>query len=416
MTLRNFIAVAALVCGSFAAGASVNVVPQPVSVEEHKGQFTLTPKTSIGYSGDLGEYAAYLDSVLLQSTGYDLRVVPGIAKADIALSVDSEAIGAPEGYRLEVGPKRVSVVGADKGGLFYGIQTLLQLFPEGIHADRPQRHVEWTAPCVSIYDAPERPWRGMMLDVARYFHDVDYVKHYIDMMAMYKLNKLQFHMIDDSGWRMESKKYPRLTEVGAYAGSGPDRLGGYYTQDQIRDIIEYGRLRNVEIIPEIEFPAHILSAVVAYPWLSCTGLQHELPRQHLIRRELLCVGKESSMKFLSDILDETVELFPSKYINIGGDEAVYDRWEKCPDCQALLKREGLSKASELQGWLTDTVARMMADRGRTVIGWEEIITRGDVSTPVVALIWHNVADSTSAAEKDHARRDQGRRLDAADLA
>lgn len=401
MTLRNFIAVAALVCGSFAAGASVNVVPQPVSVEEHKGQFTLTPKTSIGYSGDLGEYAAYLDSVLLQSTGYDLRVVPGIAKADIALSVDSEAIGAPEGYRLEVGPKRVSVVGADKGGLFYGIQTLLQLFPEGIHADRPQRHVEWTAPCVSIYDAPERPWRGMMLDVARYFHDVDYVKHYIDMMAMYKLNKLQFHMIDDSGWRMESKKYPRLTEVGAYAGSGPDRLGGYYTQDQIRDIIEYGRLRNVEIIPEIEFPAHILSAVVAYPWLSCTGLQHELPRQHFISRDLLCVGKESSMKFLSDILDETVELFPSKYINIGGDEAVYDRWEKCPDCQALLKREGLSKASELQGWLTDTVARMMADRGRTVIGWEEIITRGDVSTPVVALIWHNVADSTFASEKGH---------------
>lgn len=401
MTLRNFIAAAAVALGVFAAGATVNVVPRPVSVEEHDGHFTLTSKTSIGYADGLKEYAMYLDSILLQSTGYELPVVAGTSKAAIALSIDSAAVGASEGYRLEVGRKRVTVVGADRGGLFYGLQTLLQLFPEQIHSDRPVRNVEWNAPCVSIFDSPERPWRGMMLDVARYFHDVDYVKHYIDMMAMYKLNKLQFHMIDDSGWRMESKKYPRLTEVGAYAGMGPSRLGGYYTQDQIRDIIEYGRLRNVEIIPEIEFPAHILSAVVAYPWLSCTGLQHELPRQHFISRDLLCVGKESSMKFLADILDETVELFPSKYINIGGDEAVYDRWEECPDCQALLKREGLSKASELQGWLTDTVARMMADRGRTVIGWEEIITRGDVSTPVVALIWHNVADSVFASSKGH---------------
>lgn len=401
MTLRNFIAAAAVALGVFAADAAVNVVPRPVSVEEHDGQFTLTSKTSIGYAEGLEEYAMYLDSILLQSTGYELPVVAGTSKAAIALSIDSAAVGASEGYRLEVGRKRITVVGADKGGLFYGLQTLLQLFPEQIHSDRPARNVEWNAPCVSIFDAPERPWRGMMLDVARYFHDVDYVKHYIDMMAMYKLNKLQFHMIDDSGWRMESKKYPRLTEVGAYAGTGPSRLGGYYTQDQIRDIIEYGRLRNVEIIPEIEFPAHILSAVVAYPWLSCTGLQHELPRQHFISRDLLCVGKESSMKFLFDILDETVELFPSKYINIGGDEAVYDRWKECPDCQALLKREGLSKASELQGWLTDTVARMMADRGRTVIGWEEIITRGDVSTPVVALIWHNVADSVFASSKGH---------------
>ena len=287
MTLRNFIAAAAVALGVFAAEAAVNVVPRPVSVEEHDGQFTLTSKTSIGYAEGLEEYAMYLDSILLQSTGYELPVVAGTSKAAIALSIDSAAVGASEGYRLEVGRKRITVVGADKGGLFYGLQTLLQLFPEQIHSDRPARNVEWNAPCVSIFDAPERPWRGMMLDVARYFHDVDYVKHYIDMMAMYKLNKLQFHMIDDSGWRMESKKYPRLTEVGAYAGTGSSRLGGYYTQDQIRDIIEYGRLRNVEIIPEIEFPAHILSAVVAYPWLSCTGLQHELPRQHFISRDLL---------------------------------------------------------------------------------------------------------------------------------
>ncbi|MDE6524613.1 MAG: beta-N-acetylhexosaminidase, partial [Paramuribaculum sp.] len=183
MTLRNFIAAAAVALGVFAAGATVNVVPRPVSVEEHDGHFTLTSKTSIGYADGLKEYAMYLDSILLQSTGYELPVVAGTSKAAIALSIDSAAVGASEGYRLEVGRKRVTVVGADRGGLFYGLQTLLQLFPEQIHSDRPVRNVEWNAPCVSIFDSPERPWRGMMLDVARYFHDVDYVKHYIDMMA-----------------------------------------------------------------------------------------------------------------------------------------------------------------------------------------------------------------------------------------
>ena len=382
-----------------AAAGKVAIVPQPVELKEMPGEFTLTPKTTISCDAALKEYAEYLRDAVAGSTGFDLNIVG--KKGDISLAVDSAAVGKAEGYRLTVTTKGVSVTGADKGGLFYGIQTLLQLFPSEIYSPVRVRNVAWTAPCVSVYDAPERPWRGMMLDVARYFHDKDYVKHYIDMMAMYKLNKLQFHLIDDSGWRLESEKYPRLTEVGAYAGPEHNKLGGYYTRDDIREIIDYGRLRNVEIIPEIEFPAHVLSAIVAYPWLSCTGLQHELPRQHFISRDLLCVGKDTTIKFISDILDETVELFPSKYINIGGDEAVYTRWQECPDCRALMEREGLTEASQLQGWLTDSVARMMARKDRTVIGWEEIITRGDVSTPVVALVWHNVADSALAVPGGH---------------
>ena len=221
----------------------------------------------------------------------------------------------------------------------------------------------------------------MMLDVSRYFYDKEFVKKYIDMMAMYKLNKLQFHLIDDSGWRLEIKKYPRLTEVGAWAGPDHNRLGGFYTQEDIKELIAYGQVRNVEIIPEIEFPAHILSAVVAYPWL--------------------CVGKESSLQFLRDVLDETVRLFPSSYINIGGDEAVYTRWEECPDCQKVMKREGLKKASELQGYLTNVVAEMMKEKNRTVVGWEEIFLRGDVKTPVVGLIWHNVRDTLLATQRGH---------------
>lgn len=394
-----FVLLAALCTG--VASARISIVPAPAEMQEKSGSFTLDRKCTIGYGSGLEEYAAYLKGVIDASTGWELNTVAGTAKAQIRLSVDPSMVAKPEGYVLDVTPKYVSVTGADKGGLFYGIQTLLQLFPEQIYADRPQRGVKWSAPCVTVKDAPERPWRGMMLDVARYFHDKDYVKRYIDMMAMYKLNKLQFHLIDDSGWRLESEKYPRLTEVGAYAGPEHNKLGGFYTRDDIREILDYARLRNVEVIPEIEFPAHILSAVVAYPWLSCTGLQHELPRQHFISRDLLCVGKDSSIKFITDILEETIELFPSKYINIGGDEAVYTRWEECPDCQALMKREGLSKASELQGWLTDSVARMMARHDRTVIGWEEIITRGDVSTPVVALIWHNVADTALVKPGGH---------------
>lgn len=390
-----------LVCAGLSAAGRVSVVPQPVSLVERSGEFRLTSATTISYGAGLEEYAAYLRDVLEPSTGFDLAISAKPSKTGIILAVDSAAVGKPEGYTLEVTPKAVTVTGADNGGLFYGIQTLLQLFPSEIYSSRRVKGVEWTAPCVSVADAPERPWRGMMLDVARYFHDKDYVKHYIDMMAMYKLNKLQFHLIDDSGWRLESEKYPRLTEVGAYAGPEHNKLGGYYTRDDIREIIDYARLRNVEVIPEIEFPAHVLSAIVAYPWLSCTGLQHELPRQHFISRDLLCVGKESTMKFISDILDETVELFPSRYINIGGDEAVYTRWKECPDCQALMEREGLTDVSQLQGWLTDSVARMMARKDRTVVGWEEIITRGDVSTPVVALIWHNVSDSTLAVPGGH---------------
>ena len=254
---------------------------------------------------------------------------------------------------------------------------------------------------MKIVDHPERPWRGMMLDVARYFYDKEFVKKFIDMMAMYKLNKLQFHLIDDSGWRLEIKKYPRLTEVGAWAGPDSRRLGGFYTQDDIREILEYARLRQVEVIPEIEFPAHMLSAVVAYPWLGCTGKQHEVPDQHFISRDLLCVGKESSYQFLKDVLDETVALFPSKYINIGGDEAVYTNWEQCPRCQEVMKREGLSKVSELQGYLTNVVADMMKKKNRTVIGWEEIIQRGKLNEQVVALMWHNVGDTIQATRTGH---------------
>ena len=381
--------------------APVSIIPMPVQMEQTQGVFVLPEKIVIAYDPAFKGQAEYLQELLAQSTGRVAVMKEGKAKGTIVLRTDAGAHLKAEAYTLSVTKKGVDIVAADANGAFYGIQSLLQLFPAEIYSKKWQRATTWTAPCVEIADAPERPWRGMMLDVARYFYDKEFVKKYIDMMAMYKLNKLQFHLIDDSGWRLEIKKYPRLTEVGAWAGTDTKRLGGFYTQDDVRELVAYAQVRGVELVPEIEFPAHILSAVVAYPWLSCTGVQHEVPTRHFISRDLLCAGKETSIQFLQDVLEETAELFPSAYINIGGDEAVYNRWEQCPDCQALMKREGLTKASELQGYLTNVVVKMMKKKQRTLIGWEEIIMRGEVSEPVVALIWHNVADSIHATKTGH---------------
>ena len=395
-----WLALLPLACGRLGA-QGVDIVPRPLHVETAADSFRLRSDMAITCDAPLAPQARYLQETLAGPTGWDLELRPGARRADIRLTLADSASLPAEGYRLTVERRRVSIEAADAAGAFYGVQSLLQLFPPEVYDRVRRRGVSWAAPCVRISDAPNRPWRGMMLDVARYFFDKEFVKKYIDMMAMYKLNRLQLHMIDDSGWRLEIKKYPRLTQVGAWAGPDENRLGGYYTQDDMRELIAYARVRGVEIVPELEFPAHILSAIVAYPELGCTGEQHKVPVQHFISRDLLCVGKESSLRFLEDVLDEVCALFPSPVIGIGGDEAVYTRWEQCPRCRAVMEREGLTKASELQGWLTNVVARMAARRGRTVLGWEEIIQRGRVETPVTALIWHNVADTIQATRTGH---------------
>lgn len=380
----------------------IDIIPKPNSVELMGGSdFVLNERTVIRYDAASEAQASYLREFLQTSTGFELRMLESGSGRGIKLSVDPTVVSDAEGYVLKSDSRSVTIVGHDAAGVFYGIQTLLQLFPVEIYSGTVVRGVDWKLPPLVIKDAPERPWRGMMLDVARYFYNKDFVKKYIDMMAMYKLNKLQFHFIDDSGWRLEIKKYPALTEVGAWASTGAYPLGGYYTQEDIKEIIEYASVRGVEIIPEIEFPAHMLSAIVAYPWLSCTGLQHQVPNQHFISRDILCVGKQSSFDFLRDVLEETVALFPSDYINIGGDEAVYTSWEKCPDCQRVVKEQRLEDASELQGYLTNVVAEMMKEKGKTVVGWEEIVMRGQVNTPVVGLVWHDVSDSLKIANAGH---------------
>lgn len=397
---KQIIALSLLLLSSLGVVAqqSVSIIPQPQRVEQRQGAFSLTQKTVINYSPELQEQAQWLADRLNQSTGWDLRMQQGSHKGGISLSVSPKDVPASEGYKLSVTPKSVAIVGHEASGVFYGLQTLMQLLPPAVWSPCKQKDVQWSLPCADISDAPSHPYRGYMLDVSRYYYDLSFLKKCVDWMSAYKLNKLQLHLIDDSGWRLEIKKYPRLTEFGAWAGDDAHRLGGYYTQEQMRELVHYASVRGVEIIPEIEFPAHTLSAIVAYPWLSCEGKQHEVQTEQSISEEILCVGKDSVMQFLRDVLDETMDIFPSKYINIGGDEAVYKRWETCPRCQALMKRQGLTKASELQGYLTNVVNDYLGTKGRTVIGWEEVMMRGKVNRPLVAMTWHNPSDTVKAKE------------------
>ncbi len=378
----------------------VNIIPKPQRVEMRSGKFAIEQDTKIIYANGLEQSAEYLQDLLKGSTGWALDIANGSGKKH-AINLVINTMLDKESYTLAIDSQGITIAAADNAGVFYGIQTMLQLFPSSIYSSSLVEGVEWTAPAIYVADTPKYKWRGMMLDVARYFYDKEFVMKYIDMMAMYKLNILQLHLIDDSGWRLEIKKYPRLTEVGAWAGEDGKRLGGFYTQDDIRQIVEYAAVRNVDVIPEIAFPAHMLSAVVAYPWLSCEEVQLEVPTQHYISRDLLCVGKESSYEFLKNVFEEVFELFPSKYVNIGGDEVVPEKWAKCPHCQKVIEREGLDHPQKLQGYLTNIVTEMMKEHGKTVVGWEEAVMSGQVNNKMVGMVWRNLKSTKEVLEGGH---------------
>ncbi|MFI3315295.1 MAG: beta-N-acetylhexosaminidase, partial [Rikenellaceae bacterium] len=382
--------------------SEINLIPKPQKLEITEGEnYTITSKTTINYSEELKDLALLLSDYIYAPTGIKLETTLSSkgGKNTIQLAIDN-SIESREGYILDITSKGVTIKAKTGAGAFYGVQTLLQLLPAQIESEKLV-NIDLTLPAVAISDQPQFEWRGVMLDVSRYFYSKDFVLRFIDMMSMYKMNTLHFHLVDDSGWRLEIKKYPLLTSIGAFAGEGENRTGGFYTQDDIKEMIKYGELRGVEIIPEIEFPAHMLSAVVAYPWLSCRDEQLKMPLQHYISKDLICVGQERSIEFLKDVLEETFELFPSKYVHIGGDEAVYTYWESCPHCQEIMKKEGLSRAAELQAYLTNIVAEIAEKHGRTIVGWDEILERGKVDKPVVSMIWRNINNVEHVLNSEH---------------
>lgn len=399
---KSFLAALLMAAASFSgakAQSAAHILPLPQNITQQQGHYSITQRTVVSCHPTLQPQAEWLIDRLGQSTGWDLTLrADAPRKGGISLRIDTVAVTAAEGYRLTVTSKGVDITAHDAAGAFYGLQSFLQLLPAQVMSPMRQKGTAWDVPCTTVIDAPAHPYRGYMLDVGRRYYDLSFLKKCVDWMSTYKLNKLQLHLIDDSGWRLEIKKYPRLTSVGAWAGKDEKRIGGYYTQEDMRELVAYAKVRGVEVIPEIEFPAHIQSAIAAYPWLSCRGKQLEVPTQHFISEDILCIGKDSVMQFLRDVLDETMDIFPSKYINIGGDEAIYKRWEECPRCQALMKREGLSKVGELQGYLTNVVNDYVSKRGRTVVGWEEVMMRGKVNHPLVSMLWHDPADTVKVRE------------------
>ena len=329
--------------------------------------------------------------------------------------VTDESLPA-EGYELNVDGEGIEVRASQFPGFLYALQSLGQLLPAAVYGTEPAPDAAWEVPCVKIADAPRFAYRGMHLDVARHFFSVDEVKRYIDVMAIHKLNTLHWHLTDDQGWRIEIKRYPELTAVGSIRKATVVRkewgtydgtpYGGFYTQDEIRDVVKYAADRGVTVIPEIDLPGHMLAALTAYPELGCTGGPYEVWGRWGVADDVLCPGREKTFEFLEGVLTEVMELFPSEYIHIGGDECPKVRWEKCPRCQAKIRQLGLKDDGEhtaehyLQSYVTDRIGKFLARHGRRIIGWDEIL-EGRAPSDAVVMSWRGSEGGIAAAKLGH---------------
>ena len=388
------------------------LIPRPAEVTWQPGEVQLKETTRIAFAQpEARDEAETLAALLRPATGLPLPVGPmpaGSAQQSglILLGIDggAQSESGAEGYRLEVSPgPLIRITGAKAAGLFYGGQTLRQLLPAAIYATTPQASVNWKVPCCHIEDQPRFRWRGLLLDDCRYFFGKEYVMRMIDRMAVHKLNTLQWHLADDQGWRIEIKKYPKLTEIGAWRnetmGDG-QRYGGFYTQDEIREVVAYAARRHVNIVPEIEMPGHSLAVLTAYPELSCSGGPFQVRTTWGIEESVYCAGNDATFVFLRNVLDELLALFPSPYIHVGGAECPKVHWKECPKCQARIRSEGLKDEEELQGYFTRTIHNYLASKGRRPVGWDEILA-ANVPPNATVMSWRGMDGARKAAELDH---------------
>ena len=399
------------------AGETISVIPQPQSLTVLPGEFELTAKTKITFASGEVE-AKLLASTLRKSTGFKLPVSPGstlAAKSEITLLLQTnllEKLGA-EGYELSVKENYVGITAPTTAGLFYGAQTFLQLLPPEVFSAKKQKGISWKAPAAEISDSPRFGWRGFMLDVSRHFFTVDEVKRVLDLMALYKLNTFHWHLVDDQGWRIEIKKYPKLTSVGAWRdgiGFGLDparstrydkkgRYGGFFTQKQIREVVAYAAARHITVVPEIEMPGHSSAALMAYPQFACEGAKISMPDKGGVFTGVYCAGKDSTFEFVSNVLAEVAPLFPGKYIHIGGDEVVKSNWLACADCQARLKSTGLTNMHALQSYFIGRVEKIVNAQGKSLIGWSEI-REGGLAPSAALMDWIGGGAESAASGHD----------------
>lgn len=382
------------------------IIPKPAKMEAGEGSFELTPKTVIWAQAGAAPEARYLAKTLAPATGFELQVSesPSSAPAQQAilfkLAPELARLGE-EGYQLSVDKELVVASAPKPAGLFYAGQSLLQLLPAEILSKKAVSSKQWTIPCVKIEDQPRFAWRGHLFDVGRHFFTVDEVKRAIDLMAFYKLNRLHWHLTEDQGWRIEIKRYPELTRTGSWrTEKDGSRYGGFYTQDQVRDIVAYAAERHVTVVPEIELPGHSSAALTSYPELGCTGGPYKVANGWGVFKDVYCAGQDQTFTFLENVLDEVLALFPSQYIHIGGDECPKDSWKACPKCQARIKAEGLKDEHELQSFVIRHFDKYLAERGRRLIGWDEIL-EGGLAPGAVVQSWRGIQGGIDAANSGH---------------
>lgn len=404
------------------AQTSLSVIPAPVKIEQHSGNFSLSNKTVILSSSTKDLPAIqFLNHYLQQYYGFSLRTVKKASTNFIRLK-SSSGVGdtaRPEGYTLQINPSGIEIKGNSTAGTFYGIQTLIQLLP-----------VEKTSllqlPVVSVEDYPRFGYRGALLDACRHFFDTDFIKRYLDLLALHKINTFHWHLTDDQGWRIEIKKYPGLTAVGGcrngtiigrYPGTGNDGIKycGYYTQEQIKEIVRYAADRFITVIPEIEMPGHASAAIAAYPQLSCFPDEPTKPAKYSpwygdsttknvqqgwgVFRDVYCPS-EYTFHFLEDVLDEVMQLFPSKYIHIGGDECPKDSWKRSAFCQNLIKEKNLKDEHGLQSYFVGRIEKYLNSKGRAIIGWDEIL-EGGLAPNATVMSWRGEKGGIEAAKLKH---------------
>ncbi len=383
-----------------AYNTGINIVPQPASVVEMDGNFVLNANTVfVTHNDSLAHIASYFQKKIDLSTGYDLKTVSSATSNFISLKTDLALPLNEEGYTLTVTPNEVSIIGKTPQGVFYGLQTLLQLLPAEIESKAIVKNMAWTAPCVAIEDEPSYGYRGMMLDVCRHFLDADFVKKQLDIMAMLKMNRFHWHLTDDHLWAIEVKKYPLLTQSIRHNADGTTHQG-FYTQEQIKEIVDYASERFITIIPEIELPGHALAALTAYPELSCTGGPFQLRNKWGIEENVYCAGNEETFAFIEDVLDELIPLFPGEYFHIGGDECVKKKWKACAKCQKRIQEEGLKDEHELQSYFVHRIEETVLKHNKKMVGWDEIL-EGGLAPSATVMSWRGEEGGIQAATMGH---------------
>jgi hexosaminidase len=418
------LALAAANCGGRPVDVRVNpaperypIVPSPLSIEPRPGEFLLDSATRIllsdSASVELRALAEILATPLRAASGLALPVSVARAREDAAdaITLRQTHASAPadsERYRLVVTPRGATLSASGPAGLAHGFETIRQLLPSVLERTAPAR---CAIPAVRIDDAPRFAYRGVLLDVARWYYPPEFIEKVVDLLALYKLNTLHLHLTDDQGWRLQIMKYPRLTEIGAwrketilaqnfrpYIGDGKPH-GGFYTQEQMRDIVAYAAARHVTIIPEIEMPGHASAALAAYPDLSCTGGPFQVSPRWGVHEDIYC-PTEATFAFLEDVLTEVMQIFPSRYIHIGGDEVPKRQWKESAVAQAVIRRERLANEDDLQGWFIRRIESFLRAHGRRLIGWDETL-EGGLAPEATVMSWRGTAGGIEAARQGH---------------